>query len=88
MEEQAKEKTSVYAELIGQLQMIKSNKEITSDIIDGLMYAGIQSTIQYTMEHENITEAEAFDVARMLVLKHFDEILLDMSQEDMLPPDE
>lgn len=88
METTGQDKPSVYAELIEHLQMIKSNSEINSDIIDSLLFAGIQSTIQYTMEHENITEAEAFDVARMLVLKHFDQMLLEMSQDDLLPPDE
>ncbi|MDQ3047543.1 MAG: hypothetical protein M3R27_08360 [Bacteroidota bacterium] len=75
-------KSGLFQDLILLLKNVKTEKDFSPELVDELLNAGIAGTVYLSKEEENLLNIEALEVARMTVLKHFDEILLDMHQNE------
>lgn len=66
-----------FQELIQKLNKVKNINAVSTDLIDDLLNAGIAGAVYITKQKNKVSGIEAIELARMLVLKHFDEIILD-----------
>lgn len=69
----------LFEDLIQQLKKVKTEKDITPQLHDELINAGIVCVMCNIKEELKIKDdLVALELARGVVLKHFDTILLDM----------
>jgi hypothetical protein len=74
----------VFKELIETLKCVKKSEDLTFEIAEELVNAGITSMMSIEMqEDEDIEIVEAFDETRLLVMKMFDVILLDITMNKL-----
>lgn len=70
----------VFKDLIEELKKIKKTEDLTFEVAEELVTAGITSLMSIEMqEDEDLVILEAFDESRLLVMKMFDVILLDIT---------
>lgn len=71
-----------FQELIQKLSKVKKVNAVSSHLVDELLNAGIAGAVYISKQKNKVTDSEAVELARMLILKHFDEILLDIHEND------
>lgn len=70
---------TVFQELTDRLKKVKTEKDINNDLADELINAGIVCAMQVVKRSDKkLKDIEALELTRMVVLKHFDSILLDL----------
>lgn len=76
----------LFKQLIDQLKTVKKPEDISAELAQELIMAGISSYMGVVMgEEPNMEVEEAFDMARIMTLKQFDMILLDLEENDDFP---
>ena len=71
----------LYKELIEMLKTVKSEKDITVDITEMLRDVTIHANIELNRKQHKIKDSkQLFNISRMVVLNHFDNHLLTISE--------
>ncbi len=79
----------IFKDLIEQLKKVKKPEDLSFELAEELVSAGISSLISIEMqEDEDLEVSEAFDETRLLVLKMFDVILLDIMMNQIQEDEE
>jgi hypothetical protein len=80
----------IFKDLIDTLKKIKKPEDLTFEVAEQLVTAGITSFMSVEMqedEDEELEVVEAFDQTRMFVMKIFDVILLDIMMNQLQDSD-
>lgn len=73
----------MFKDLINDLKQVKQPEQITEELADELTIQAINAHMSVYLQESEILPHDAFDMARMSILKAFDEIFLDLNDIPM-----
>jgi hypothetical protein len=74
----------LFHELIEQLKKVKSERDVSPELVEELISASIAGAVLLVQEDKKDTpNMEALEVARMIVLKNFDKIIINTMLDEV-----